>query len=65
MIIPHDIDTKCIKTHRLDHHDTMLPILDWDPGVVHLASIDFGTLLGIVATCINIRLERLVSPAVM
>jgi hypothetical protein len=41
MEVPHDVHTKSIQPHCLDHLYPMLPILHRDPRVVQLSCVDF------------------------
>lgn len=65
MIIPHYINTQGIKPQGFYHLNTVFPILNRDAGIVHLASVYFGTLLRVETTGVNIRLEWLISPTIM
>lgn len=65
MVVPHDVDAEGVEAHRLDHHDPVLPVFDWDPGVVDFAGIKLGILLRVEAASIHIGLEGLISPTVM
>lgn len=41
MIVPHDVDTQSVQSHAFDHKDPMLPILDWDSGIMYLSGVYF------------------------
>lgn len=65
MIIPHNINTESIETHRFDHQNSMLPILNRYSRIMYFSSIDFRILLRIEAAGINIGLKRLIPTTVM
>lgn len=65
VVVPHDIDTECVESHRLDHQYPMLPILDWDARIVDFTCVYLRVLLVVVAAGVDVGFERLVSPAVM
>lgn len=65
VIVPHNVNTERVHPHGLDHHNTMLPVLDRNPRVVYLPRIQFRTLLRVVATRVDVWLHRLFVTAVM
>jgi len=40
MKIPHNVDTKSIKTHCFNHLKSMLPIFMWDTRIMYFSSKD-------------------------
>lgn len=65
MIIPHNINTESIETHRFNHQNSMLPIFNRYSCVMYFSSINFRILLRIEAAGIDIRLKRLIPTTVM
>ena len=40
MVVPHDVDTQSIESHRLDHFYPVFPVLNGDPRVMNFTSIN-------------------------
>jgi hypothetical protein len=40
VVVPHNIDTEGVQSHRLQHQDAVLPVLIWDSTVMYLSGID-------------------------